>query len=309
MRQTGLPFTGAAFCIMLFVASSAQPITILDILQAMQAAPQNYSMPTYSFFLSMEITNRVFNDSLLNPATKDYKQMYAEVAGALNIIYNCSTCGTNDSYRGVTDMQFREGSVIANCSISFKTIFINHFVVKNLFVLAIEKNPQPNGLKINKQFTGETFTPIWYFPKNDAQTTPMSRTTHSAIKDLGGATARTIPSGQNPAADTVTHNFYYYGIPGWAIALLVLACVILLLLIILLILLICCWCCGRKHKKQETTKLTEHAPYERTSFKEHLANPAYNPHSPQMDPNLPVAGEPQGLIGNHPGMYVLNSGR
>ncbi|XP_051527257.1 mucin-1 [Myxocyprinus asiaticus] len=308
MGQTGLPYTGAAFCIMLFVASSAQPITILDILQAIQEAPKNYSMPTYSFFLCMEITNRVFNDSLLNPATKDYKQMYAEVAGALNIIYNCSTCDTRDSYRGVTDMRFRKGSVIANCSISFKTIFINNIVVKNLFTVAIEKNPRPNGLEMNKQFTSETVTPVWYFPKTDAPTTPMSRTTHSAIKDLGGATARTIPSGQNDTTDTVTH--YYYGIPGWAIALLVLACVILLLLIILLILLICCWCCRRKHKKEETTKLTEHAPYERTSFKEHLANPPYNPHSPQKNPNLPVfQGEPEGLNGNRPGMYVLNPTR
>ncbi|XP_051519506.1 uncharacterized protein LOC127420921 isoform X2 [Myxocyprinus asiaticus] len=322
MGRTGLLYTGAAFCIMLFVASSAQPITISDILQAIQSAPKIYPMPTYLFSLCVEITNRIFSDSLLNPATKEYKQMYAEVVGALDIIFNCSSCETRNTYRGVTGMRFSKGSVIANCTISFKTIFINNIVVKNLFLSAIEKNPQPNGLELNKQFTGETVTPIWYYPKTEASTTSMSRTTHSAtthsaIKDIGGAskmpagttsstskessgqhTTTKRGSGTQPvvlpiATDPLMHH-NYYGVPGWAIALLVLACIILLLLLILIILLICCWCCRRKHKKEETTKLTEPAPYERTSFKEHLANPPYNPHALQKDQNLPVFGEPGG---------------
>ncbi|XP_051992235.1 uncharacterized protein LOC127650686 [Xyrauchen texanus] len=318
MGQTGLLYTGAAFCIMLFVASSAQPITISDILQAIQPAPKIYPMPTYLFSFCVEINNRIFNDSLLNPTTKEYKQMYAEVVGALDVIFNCTSCNTRNTYRGVTGMRFSKGSVIANCTISFKTIFINNIVVKNLFLLAIESNPRPNGLELNKQFTGETVTPIWYNPKTEASTTPMSRTTHSAIKDIGGASKRPAgttystskeSSGQKNttkrgngtqtvilpiATDSLMHH-NYYGVPGWAIGLLVLACIILLVLLILIILLICCWCCRRKHKKEETTKQTEPAPYERTSFKEHLDNPPYNPHAIQKDQNLPVfQGEPGG---------------
>lgn len=50
----------------------------------------------------------------------------------------------------------------------------------------------------------------------------------------------------------------------------------------------CCWCCRRRDKKEETTTIIEHAPYQRTSFKEHLANPTYMSHSPEKSPNYPV---------------------
>lgn len=37
---------------------------------------------------------------------------------------------------------------------------------------------------------------------------------------------------------------------------------------------LCCWCFRKINKKNEATKQSEHAPYERTSFKEHL--PTYS---------------------------------
>ncbi|XDV34531.1 hypothetical protein PO909_004683, partial [Leuciscus waleckii] len=231
----------------------AQPLSILKIIEGLQSPPQTYPTPLYSFSLCMKITNRVFNDSLLNTTSQQYKRMYAEVSGVLDLAFNCSNCDTRETYRGVTNIQFRSEPMIANCTIQFQTIFINHVVIKYLFLRAIDNHTQPNGLALNRQFTADTVTPVWLFPRS---TTPMAR------------------SGS-------------HWLPGWAIALLVLACVIILLLLIIL-LLICCWSCRRKDKKEETTNIVEHAPYQRTSFKEHLANPTYMPHTPERSPIYPV---------------------
>ncbi|KAI2652630.1 Mucin-1 [Labeo rohita] len=255
----------------------AEPYNLLKILEGLQAAPQTYPSPLYSFSLCMEINNRVFSDSLLNKTSQQYKTMYAAVARALDIAFNCSDCDTRETYRGVTNIQFSNGSVIANCTIQFQTIFINHVVIKHLFLRAIDNNTQLNGLAVNRQYTAETVTPKWLFPKS---TTPM-------------ATAM-------PFAESG-----YRGLPGWAIALLVLACIIILLLFIILI-LICCWCCRRKEKKEETQTV---APYERTSFKERLASPTYMPHTPDPNPIYPSFGQPEAQHVNRSGIYMLNPQR
>ncbi|XP_018948643.2 mucin-1-like [Cyprinus carpio] len=265
MRHIRLHYTGAAFFLLLFSATGAEPYSLLKVLEGLQAEPQNYPSPLYSFSLCMEINNRVFSDALLNSSSQQYKRMYAEVAGALDIAFNCSDCDTRETYRGVTNIQFSNGSVIANCTIQFQTIFINHVVIKHLFLRAVD-NTQLNGLEVNRKYTDEIVTPIWLFPKSS---TPMAETS-------------------------------VQGLPGWAIALLVLACIIILLLFIIL-LLICFWCCRRKEKKEETQTVT---PYERTSFKEHLANPTYMSHAPEKSPNYRSLGEPEAQHGNLSGIYM-----
>ncbi|KAI7789960.1 putative mucin-1-like [Triplophysa rosa] len=282
MGKSVLLHNGAALCILLFAATSAQPISVFQILQLIQSAPKSYPAPVYAFSLCMEITNRVFNDSLLNPTTQKYKHMYAEVSGAQNIIFNCSKCHTRNSYRGVKTMKFSKGSVVANCTILFQTIFINNVVVKYLFLTAIDNNFHPNGLEINKDFT-----------KGQRTTT---------AKRGSGTQPAVLPTFLSSVA-----NPTYKRVPGWAIALMVLACVTLLLILIL-ILLLCCWCFCKKNKKDEATKQSEHTPYERTSFKEHL--PAYTSHAPQTNHNFPVIGNPElKKHGNRSGVYVVNPQR
>lgn len=63
----------------------AQPLSILKIIEGLQSSPQTYSTPLYSFSLCMEITNRVFNDSLLNTTSQQYKRMYNEVSGVVSV--------------------------------------------------------------------------------------------------------------------------------------------------------------------------------------------------------------------------------
>ncbi|XP_003200649.2 uncharacterized protein si:dkeyp-92c9.4 [Danio rerio] len=281
MKVIGLHYTGAALCFLLFSATGAQNLSILNIIQGLQSEAQVYPTPLYSFSLCMEINNRIFNDSLLNTASLYYKNMYTEVTNVLDMAFNCPTCSTKDSYRGVNSMHFSKGSVIANCTIQFQTIFINNVVIKHLFLNAIENKTLPNGMIINGQYTNETVTPKWLFQ-------PSTTTSGSASFYSGSGT---------------------FWLPGWAIALLVLACICIVLLIIILVLICCCWCCRRKEKKEETPTPTTVTPYERTSFKEHLANPTYMSHTPERNPNYPTFGEPGIQHGNQNGIYMMNPQR
>ncbi|KAM9419162.1 mucin-1 [Salvelinus alpinus] len=100
------------------------------------------------FLMGIQITNRVFNDSLLNPNSEDYKKMYGEVSQLLADVYMSPASGTASTYEGVATMTFRNGSVIANTIIVFNTKAINRWVVMYDFVNHIQANPSAS-LQIN----------------------------------------------------------------------------------------------------------------------------------------------------------------
>ncbi|XP_037391446.1 location of vulva defective 1 [Pygocentrus nattereri] len=329
------------------------------------------AIPKYAFYLGMEITNRVFNHSLRDPESAYYKSMYAQVSGALADVYNCSTCYTQPFYKGVAAMTFRNGSVIANSTIIFQTVFINAIVVKNLFVAEIPSSSEINGLKINSKFTEELSTPIpAALPTTGyTTTTPLTRSTSMTSKHTNTTTFSSAPTSKSssytssPLTHTSTHpgrvnstttnpssnttrshitsstsnsqnlssttarprrtepillptstapvsvggDSHYRGVPGWAIALLVLACIILLLLIILLIITLIRWCCAGDDKPEpEDPPEPQHTPYERTTFKEPLSTPSYSPLTPQKSPVLSPFEDPAKPKVNRTGMYVVN---
>ncbi|KAL7830002.1 hypothetical protein SRHO_G00311290 [Serrasalmus rhombeus] len=102
-----------------------------------------------------------------------------------------------------------------------------------------------------------------------------------------------LPTSNAPVS--VGGDSHYRGVPGWAIALLVLACIILLLLIILLIITLIRWCCASDDKPEpEDPPEPQHTPYERTTFKEPLSTPSYSPLTPQKSPILSP------FVGNKP---------
>ncbi|KAL6457630.1 hypothetical protein MHYP_G00345930 [Metynnis hypsauchen] len=308
------------------------------------------TIPKYAFYLGLEITNHVYNNSLRDAESAYYKSMYAQVSGALADIYNCSTCYTQPFYKGVAAMTFRNGSVIANSTIIFQTEFINAILVKNLFITEIPSSNEINGLKINPKFTEELSTPIpATLPTTGyTTTTPLTRTTtmtskhtnttmsssaptsktssytssslNHTSKDTGGVNSTTTNPSSNTTRSHITSNTSnsqnvssttakprrtepillpttnapvsgggdnrYRGVPGWAIALLVLACIILLLLIILLIITLIRWCCADDKPEPEDPPEPQHTPYERTTFKEPLSTPSYSPQTPQKSPML-----------------------
>ncbi len=53
---------------------------------------------------------------------------------------------------------YSNGSVIANCTIQFQTIFINNVVIKHLFLRAIDNSTQVNGLAVNRQYTAGEYS-------------------------------------------------------------------------------------------------------------------------------------------------------
>lgn len=79
----------------------AQNLSVLKIIEGLQSEAQDYPSPLYSFSLCMEITNRIFNDSLLNAASLSYKNMYTEVTEVVSFCFdlsmNVNTVSTNNS--------------------------------------------------------------------------------------------------------------------------------------------------------------------------------------------------------------------
>ncbi|XP_029514221.1 uncharacterized protein LOC115128490 [Oncorhynchus nerka] len=124
-------------CILIFAISGSMSVPYSVTPAGMSTTPTNKMV----FQMDIKITNRVFNDSLLNPNSEDYKKMYDEVSQLLADVYKSSTSGTASTYEGVATMTFRNGSVIANADIVFNTMSINGFVVKFEFLNYIDANP------------------------------------------------------------------------------------------------------------------------------------------------------------------------
>ncbi|XP_031649386.1 mucin-5AC-like isoform X3 [Oncorhynchus kisutch] len=132
-------------CILIFAISGS----LWSVTPAgMRTTPTNKMV----FQMGIKITNRVFNDSLLNPNSEDYKKLYDEVSQLLADVYKSPTSGTASIYEGVATMTFRNGSVIANTDIVFNTTSINGNVVKFEFLNHIEANPSAS-LHIDTNYT------------------------------------------------------------------------------------------------------------------------------------------------------------
>ncbi|CAB1320866.1 unnamed protein product [Coregonus sp. 'balchen'] len=138
--------------ILIFAISGALSASFFRVPRSFTTAGMS-TAPTakMAFQLGIEITNRVFNNSLLNPNSEDYKKMYGEISQLLADVYTCPTCGTASSYGGIVTMTFRNGSVIADTTIVFNTTSINRFVVMFVFLEYISDNPSV--LQINGNYT------------------------------------------------------------------------------------------------------------------------------------------------------------
>ncbi|XP_062385477.1 uncharacterized protein LOC134072692 [Sardina pilchardus] len=112
----------------------------------------------YCFY--MEITNRVFQDSLLNPSSANYISLQSEVEDLMDYAFNCSYCPLLDLYTGATCMAFKAGSssVLVKMKLTFHTRMLNAVVVKYLFLHQMAAQP-PTDLKLNLAYTRDVQTP------------------------------------------------------------------------------------------------------------------------------------------------------
>ncbi|GCB78502.1 hypothetical protein scyTo_0019420 [Scyliorhinus torazame] len=140
-----------------------------------------------------------------------FKKLRDEVIKALEEAYNCSTCPLGSSYEGSEVVRFSEGSVVAETKSTFKTDSnANAEQVKEQFNNALKDNTI-NSLRVKDLKVNEILS--------------------------GSATTTATTTSRAPL------------VPGWGIALLVLACVILLIVIIILLLIII-YVCRRRSKGQ-----------------------------------------------------------
>ncbi|XP_053087448.1 uncharacterized protein si:dkeyp-92c9.4 isoform X2 [Pangasianodon hypophthalmus] len=142
-------YAWAALCIAVLVLSGSAEGASLVTSKAANTEP------SFTYDFTMDITNRIYNDSLLNTKSQDYNLMYEEVSCALYSVYGCPTCDTHTLYRGVTAMTFsnKSGSVVVETTIIFYSGDFPSIVIKYLFLQAINSRNEINGLIINPEFT------------------------------------------------------------------------------------------------------------------------------------------------------------
>lgn len=60
------------------------------------------SLDSLGYYFTMEIMNRVYNDSLLDPKSPDYQKMYSEVSNAVSLhfrlVFKAKLCVLNLMY-------------------------------------------------------------------------------------------------------------------------------------------------------------------------------------------------------------------
>ncbi|KAK3525363.1 hypothetical protein QTP86_031085, partial [Hemibagrus guttatus] len=400
--------TWTALCITVLMMSAS--IKDADTMET-----ETLALDSMNYYFTIEIMNRIYNNSLLDPESADYKKMHGEVSGALHSVYGCSNCSTGPNYQGVQAMNFRNGSVIAESTITFKGTTTNTAVVKFLFIGALSNNPEINGLQINPASISDSYVTTTEAPRSTSTTmtttttpttttttttlttttptttpstttTPITTTTttttttpsttttpttitpttttptttnitttpttnttttqstttitttkpettatttpkmttatstesstapilhptkhpennasSSSSSSSSSSTTTATKSSSNSKSSLVTHtgqkinntepvlitsnpsSNHDDGVPGWAIALLVLASIAILLLIIIILILLIRWCCVDNSNDVRSLPPQEHTPYMRTTFREPLSVPAYSPHTPQKN--------------------------
>ncbi|KAK2864759.1 hypothetical protein Q7C36_003913 [Tachysurus vachellii] len=149
MEVSVMRCTWAALCIAVLVMSGSAEGASLEVTKSTK------SDPLYTYDFTLNIINRIFNDSLLNPKSQDYKVMYEEISSALYSVYGCPACDTHSIYQGVKAMTFsnKTGSVVVQATLIFLQGQINSVVIKFLFLQAINGRNEINGFKINPEFT------------------------------------------------------------------------------------------------------------------------------------------------------------
>ncbi|XP_053087447.1 uncharacterized protein si:dkeyp-92c9.4 isoform X1 [Pangasianodon hypophthalmus] len=141
-------YAWAALCIAVLVLSGSAEGASLVTSKAANTEP------SFTYDFTMDITNRIYNDSLLNTKSQDYNLMYEEVSCALYSVYGCPTCDTHTLYRGVTAMTFsnKDGSVLVMGTLAFNSSQTNAVVLKGLFEHALAGGTEINGLQFNPEF-------------------------------------------------------------------------------------------------------------------------------------------------------------
>ncbi|XP_045549653.1 cell wall protein DAN4-like [Salmo salar] len=194
-------------CILVFAISGALSASFFRVPRSVTPAGMS-TTPTakMAYQICMEITNRVFNDSLLSPNSEDYKKMYDEVNQLLAEVYGCRTCSTGSVYEGIATMTFSHGSVIANATIVFYTEAINQWVVKYLFLENIKANPSAV-LQINSNYTEFQATPVpAVVPNITIPTTPTTTITNTTPMTTTTTTNQPTTTTTNQPITTTTNH-------------------------------------------------------------------------------------------------------
>nr|XP_023673451.1 mucin-1-like [Paramormyrops kingsleyae] len=102
----------------------------------------------------MKITNSIYNQSLEDHNSDDYVKLSGDVRNLFQQIFGCLECATYQTYKGVADITFSNGSVITDSTLVFNTMFlINGDIIKNIFYDAIQTGSLNTSISVNPTYT------------------------------------------------------------------------------------------------------------------------------------------------------------
>ncbi|XP_048116688.1 mucin-5AC-like [Alosa alosa] len=157
-----------------------------------------------TYLISIKITNRIFNDTLRDPDSTDYKNLREEVESLFRSALN----GTSVQYQRVTRMIFSNGSVIANSTTQFEASKINSNIVR------MGLNNAKSSLLLQESFTEVTSPPATPTPtpadsRSSSPTAAQLLTTSPDFKATTAAlssTAMTTTSATASSTDVSSTN-------------------------------------------------------------------------------------------------------
>ncbi|KAM9434661.1 uncharacterized protein Hap1MRO34_002430 [Clarias gariepinus] len=142
MEVSMMRYTWAALCITVFMMPGS-------------VKSEEATNSSSAFELIMDITNRIYNDSLLKPGSTDYDALSKDINNMLYSIFGCTRCHTHSFYHNVSALTFsnKTGSVLVNATLLFQSNKTSARVIEDLFMNATEHSIEIAGLKINHNFT------------------------------------------------------------------------------------------------------------------------------------------------------------
>ncbi|XP_047666962.1 uncharacterized protein LOC125140839 [Tachysurus fulvidraco] len=127
-------------------------ITSGDVTAAPAVGTRTSKNESSAFMISIKIINQIYNDSLEDHQSQNYKTLRQKVENVFFEIYKFTP---SVQYQEITEMTFSNGSVIANSTVIFGSKQKSGEIVKQIFVKNYMQHHSPLRLDLNINYTAD----------------------------------------------------------------------------------------------------------------------------------------------------------
>ncbi|XP_062847628.1 mucin-17 [Trichomycterus rosablanca] len=159
-----------------------------------------------AFIISIKINNRIYNDSLKDRQSLDYKALRQEVE---DVFFSTYSYSPSAQYQEIAEMTFSNGSVIARSTLLFSKKQANSEALKNVFITNYQQHPS-RMLDLNLNYTAElepvpiTFPPLDNIPESFHSNEINLHTSTAAPTSTTIPVTSTTPQHTHPSTTAAT---------------------------------------------------------------------------------------------------------